>query len=195
MTQDIWRVILGSIAVATMAFIALLCVYTAPKARSADWSVPSITMGDSIGLQLALARHLPTTAVVGMHMRDKRVLSQFQHVPRGAFVLLALGTNDAAGDIHDLGPSVLAIIEASRDRNLSMVWLGPVCPSKRLVWNGRAALLDASLANTLGPYHGIRYVSLQSPDLCSPLSHAPDGYHFSNLGLARAWRKAFPGGL
>lgn len=195
MTNDTWRVILGSITIATMAFIALLCIYTAPKARSADWSVPSITMGDSIGLQLALARHLPTTAVVGMHIRDRRVLSQFSHAPRGSFVLIALGTNDAAGDTRDLGPSVLAIIEASRDRDLSMVWLGPVCPSRQLGWNERAALLDASLANTLSPYHGIRYVSLHSPELCSALSHAPDGYHFSNLGLARAWRKAFPRGL
>ena len=117
------------------------------------------------------------------------IFKQLSEMPRGATVLMSLGTNDAVGGAGalDVHKRVEAIVAAADAQGVKLYWLGPPCVLKP--WETYSKKLDeilqAQLAGT-----SVTYVSLQDAGFCDPSVHAGDGVHFTMAGYTRMWQKA-----
>lgn len=158
----------AKVAVALIALIAL------SGCGAADSTMPAVYVaGDSIGVGIAQAAHLPSVAKEGAPM--SRAAAQLAGVPMGAIVIVSLGTNDA---VAGKTSAPIAPYEAiAKQRNLRLVWVGPPC--MLTTWASTAAKFSAWLDR-----HVQHHIAL--PD-CMTAQRAGDGIHFTMTGYARLW--------
>ena len=166
-------------------FLALLAVITAPaRARAEDIRI----VGDSIGEGLHLVSSYPSPANrFNVAIYTGKAIDQIKTMPRGANVVLSLGTNDAVAGLTDQKAKVDAIVAAANAQGIKLTWVGPPCVLTK--WEDHAKALDANLAVALKD-SGVAYVSGQDPEFCSAALHAGDGVHFTMAGYSRLWQKA-----
>jgi hypothetical protein len=166
-------------------YFALLAVLAAPAlARADDIRI----IGDSIGEGLHLASNYPSPANrFNVAIYTGKAIDQIKTMPRGANVVLSLGTNDAVGGLTDQKPKVDAIVAAATAQGIKLTWVGPPCVLTK--WEVHSRALDANLAAALKGTD-VAYVSAQDPEFCSSALHAGDGVHFSMAGYSRIWQKA-----
>lgn len=102
------------------------------------------TAGDSHCLAIARAHGWPTAARNGAFTSD--VPLQLLRVPRGAQVILCIGTNDATDPVRANGLAVAfdAVIDLAKQRGQQLVVFGPSWLNRK-EWNARATLIDGEL--------------------------------------------------
>jgi len=112
-----------------------------------------------------------------------------REMPRGATVIMSLGTNDAVGGAGalDVHKRVEEIVAAADAQGVKLYWLGPPCVLKP--WETYSKKLDEILAAQLAG-GSVTYVSLQDASFCDRSLHAGDGVHFTMAGYARMWHIA-----
>lgn len=108
-------------------------------------------------------------------------------MPRGATVIMSLGTNDAVAGALDVQKRVEAIVAAADAQGIKLYWLGPPCVLKP--WEANSKKLDGLLQAQLAG-GSVTYISLQDQSYCSPSLHAGDGVHFTMAGYGLMWQKA-----
>jgi len=145
-------------------------------------------IGDSIGEGLHLASGYPSPANrFNVAIYTPKIFEQIREMPRGANVVMSLGTNDAVAGMVDASPRVAEIAAAARDQGVKLTWLGPPCVLKP--WEAHSQRLDQVIAAALAGT-SVAYVSAQGTDVCAPSLHAPDGVHFTMAGYRLLWQKA-----
>lgn len=167
--------------------LCLLIALAAPTAAAEDAQEVRI-IGDSIGEGLHLVSNVPSPANrFNVAIYTPFIFQQMKEMPRGATVVMSLGTNDAVAGALDVQKRVEAIVAAADAQGVKLYWAGPPCVLKSWEANSKKLdeLLQAQLAGT-----SVTYVSMQDPSLCSPSLHAGDGVHFTMAGYARMWQKA-----
>jgi len=165
--------------------VCSLLICAAPwAARAADVRI----IGDSIGEGVHLVTNLPSPANrFNVAIYTSFIFQQLREMPRGATVIMSLGTNDAVGGALDVEKRVEQIVAAADAQGVKLYWLGPPCVLKP--WETYSKKLDEILAAQLAGT-AVTYLSLQDPDYCERTLHAPDGVHFTMAGYARMWQKA-----
>jgi hypothetical protein len=166
-------------------YLALVALIAAPAlARADDIRI----VGDSIGEGLHLASNYPSPANrFNVAIYTGKAIDQIKTLPRGANVVLSLGTNDAVAGLTDQKPRIDAVVAAAAAQGVKLTWVGPPCVLTK--WEDHAKTLDANLAAALKDTD-VAYVSAQGPEFCSPALHAGDGVHFTMAGYSRLWQKA-----
>ena len=168
--------------------LCLLIALAAPAVAAAEDAQEVRIIGDSIGEGLHLASNVPSPANrFNVAIYTPFIFQQLKEMPRGATVVMSLGTNDAVAGALDVQKRVEAIVAAADAQGVKLYWAGPPCVLKSWETNSKKLdeLLQAQLAGT-----SVTYVSMQDPGLCSPSLHAGDGVHFTMAGYARMWQKA-----
>jgi hypothetical protein len=167
-----------------------LCLALALAAPGVALAEDIRIVGDSIGEGLHLVANYPSPANrFNVAIYTPFILEQLEQMPRGATVVMSLGTNDAVGGAAamDVQKRVEAIVAAAAARELKLYWVGPPCVRKP--WETYSKKLDeilqAQLAST-----SVTYVSTQDPSFCEASLHAGDGVHFTMAGYALLWQKA-----
>ncbi len=121
--------------------------------------------GDSIGVGIAAAAHLPSVA--SGSAPTAALGAQLARIPAGSTVIISTGTNDAVAGRDS------AKLPTRSDLNL--VYVGPPCVQTK--WNDTQQKFAAFLAaNT-------RHISLP----CLVATRAKDGVHFTGAGYATLW--------
>jgi lysophospholipase L1-like esterase len=121
--------------------------------------------GDSIGVGIAKAAHLPSVARTSASA--SALGSQLRGVPVGSTVIISIGTNDAvAGRTNARLPN---------RPDLNLVYVGPPCVKTK--WNGTQLRFATFLARNT------RHIALP----CLASARAKDGVHFTGAGYARLW--------
>jgi len=157
-------------------------------APAAAWAEDVRIIGDSIGEGLHLASSVPSPANrFNVAIYTPKIFEQIRDMPRGANVVMSLGTNDAVAGLDDQGPRILQIAAAAREQGIKLTWLGPPCV--RTSWEVHSEKLDKVIAATLADT-SVAYVSAQTPEFCAPGVHAGDGVHFTMAGYRLLWQKA-----
>lgn len=165
--------------------LCLLLTGVAPAAASAD---EVRIIGDSIGEGLHLASSVPSPANrFNVAIYTPKIFEQIREMPRGANVVMSLGTNDAVAGLDEQQPRILQIAAAAREQGIKLTWLGPPCV--RTAWEVHSEKLDKVIAATLADT-SVAYVSAQTPEFCAPGLHAGDGVHFTMAGYRLLWQKA-----
>jgi hypothetical protein len=165
--------------------LLLLLASAAPAAARAE---EIRIIGDSIGEGLHLASDVPSPANrFNVAIYTPYILKQIGEMPRGANVVMSLGTNDAVAGLDEQQPRILQIVAAARGQGIKLTWLGPPCV--RTAWETHSAKLDKVIAATLADT-SVAYVSAQAPEFCAPGLHAGDGVHFTMAGYRLLWQKA-----
>jgi hypothetical protein len=145
-------------------------------------------IGDSIGEGVHLASNVPSPANrFNVAIYTPFIFQQIREMPRGATVVMSLGTNDAVAGALDVRKRVEAIVAAADAQGIKLYWLGPPCVLKP--WESNSKKLDELLESQLAG-GAVTYVSLQDPSFCAPSVHAGDGVHFTMAGYGRMWQKA-----
>jgi hypothetical protein len=154
----------------------------------AAWAEEIRIIGDSIGEGLHLASSYPSPANrFNVAIYTPYILKQIGEMPRGANVVMSLGTNDAVAGLDEQQPRILQIVAAAREQGIKLTWLGPPCV--RTSWETHSEKLDKTIAATLAGT-SVAYVSAQTPEFCAPELHAGDGVHFTMAGYRLLWQKA-----
>ena len=167
-------------------FVLSLLLAGAAQAAAAAEEVRII--GDSIGEGLHLASSVPSPANrFNVAIYTPKIFEQIRAMPRGANVVMSLGTNDAVAGLVDQQPRIQQIVEAARQQGIRLTWLGPPCV--RTVWEVHSQQLDKVIATTVAG-SPVNYVSAQDPAFCAPGVHAGDGVHFTMAGYRLLWQKA-----
>jgi len=167
--------------------IALLLLL-AGAAPAAAWAEEVRIIGDSIGEGLHLASDIPSPANrFNVAIYTPKIFEQIRDMPRGANVVMSLGTNDAVAGLDEQQPRILQIVAAARAQGIKLTWLGPPCV--RTAWEVHSEKLDKAIAATLAG-SSVAYVSAQAPEFCAPGLHAGDGVHFTMAGYRLLWQKA-----
>ena len=165
-----------------------LCLLLGLAAPAAAYAEDIRIIGDSIGEGVHLATNFPSPANrFNVAIYTPFIFKQLSEMPRGATVLMSLGTNDAVGGALDVHKRVEAIVAAADAQGVKLYWLGPPCVLKP--WETYSKKLDEILAAQLAGT-SVTYVSLQDPGFCAPSLHAGDGVHFTMAGYGRMWQKA-----
>ena len=165
--------------------LLLLLAGVAPVAASAE---EVRIIGDSIGEGLHLASSVPSPANrFNVAIYTPKIFEQIREMPRGANVVMSLGTNDAVAGLVDQQPRIEQIVAAAREQGIKLTWLGPPCV--RTAWEVHSEKLDKVIAATLADT-SVAYVSAQTPEFCAPGLHAGDGVHFTMAGYRLLWQKA-----
>jgi hypothetical protein len=165
--------------------VCFLLAFAAPAAASAQ---DVRVIGDSIGEGVHLATNFPSPANrYNVAIYTPFIFQQMRDMPRGATVLMSLGTNDAVAGALDVHKHVEQIVAAAEAQAIKLYWLGPPCVLKSWETNSKKLdeLLQAQLAGT-----SVAYVSLQDPSFCAASLHAGDGVHFTMAGYRSMWQKA-----
>lgn len=147
-------------------------------------------IGDSIGEGVHMATNLPSPANrFNVAIYTDHIFDQIKAMPRGATVVMSLGTNDAVGGAGAMNVKarVDKIVDAAAAQGVKLVWLGPPCVRKD--WQTYSKKLDELLAAQLAGGK-VTYVSLQDPAFCEAGIHAGDGVHFTMAGYRLMWQKA-----
>jgi hypothetical protein len=157
-------------------------------APAAAWAEEVRIIGDSIGEGLHLASDVPSPANrFNVAIYTPKIFEQIKEMPRGANVVMSLGTNDAVAGLDEQQPRILQIAAAAREQGIKLTWLGPPCV--RTAWEAHSEKLDKVIAATLAGT-SVAYVSAQTPEFCAPGLHAGDGVHFTMAGYRLLWQKA-----
>jgi hypothetical protein len=146
----------------------------------------AVVLGDSIGVGISMASGLPRLAHNSVSIRSADAINQVRRSPRHAVAFLSLGTNDAVGSIAGVTSPIDRIVDAARDADVNLVWIGPPCVLKP--WNVNVVKLDAVLQERLAGR--VPYVSTADPRLCDPSLRARDGVHFTMRGYEILWSRA-----
>lgn len=163
----------------------LLLASLAPAAAQAE---DVRIIGDSIGEGLHLASSYPSPANrFNVAIYTPKIFEQIRDMPRGANVVMSLGTNDAVAGLVDQRPRIEQIVAAARDQGIKLTWLGPPCV--RTSWETHSERLDKVIAATLAGT-SVTYVSAQDAEFCAAALHAGDGVHFTMAGYRLLWQKA-----
>lgn len=145
-------------------------------------------IGDSIGEGLHLASSYPSPANrFNVAIYTPKIFEQIREMPRGANVVMSLGTNDAVAGLDEQQDRIGQIVAAAREQGIKLTWLGPPCV--RTSWEVHSEKLDKTIAATLAGTP-VTYVSAQTPEFCAPALHAGDGVHFTMAGYRLLWQKA-----
>jgi hypothetical protein len=164
--------------------LLLLLVGLAPAARAEEVRI----IGDSIGEGLHLASSVPSPANrFNVAIYTPKIFEQIREMPRGANVVMSLGTNDAVAGLDEQQPRILQIAAAAREQGVKLTWLGPPCV--RTAWEVHSEKLDKVIAATLAD-SSVTYVSAQDAEFCAAGLHAGDGVHFTMAGYRLLWQKA-----
>jgi len=165
--------------------VFFLLALAAPSAALAD---DVRIIGDSIGEGVHMVANYPSPANrFNVAIYTPFIFKQLSEMPRGATVIMSLGTNDAVGGALDVHKRVEAIVAAAEAQGVKLVWLGPPCVLKP--WETYSKKLDEILQAQLEG-GSVTYVSLQGPEFCERSLHAGDGVHFTMAGYALMWQKA-----
>jgi len=125
-------------------------------------------IGDSIGEGLHLASGIPSPANrFNVAIYTRKALEQMRAAPKGAIVIMSLGTNDAVGGLVDQKAKVDEIVAEADKLGVKLFWVGPPCV--RTAWEAHSKALDEALEAGL---------------------HAGDGVHFTMAGYRMLWQKA-----
>jgi hypothetical protein len=164
--------------------LLLLLAGVAPAARAEEVRI----IGDSIGEGLHLASSVPSPANrFNVAIYTPKIFEQIRDMPRGANVVMSLGTNDAVAGLDEQQQRIGEIVAAARAQGIKLTWLGPPCV--RTAWEVHSEKLDKVIAATLAETP-VAYVSAQTPEFCAPGLHAGDGVHFTMAGYRLLWQKA-----
>ena len=145
-------------------------------------------IGDSIGEGLHLASGRPSPANrFNVAIYTPKIFDQIREMPRGANVVMSLGTNDAVAGLVEQQARIALIVAAAREQGIKLTWLGPPCV--RTAWENHSKDLDAVIGGALEGT-AVTYVSAQDPEFCAPALHAGDGVHFTMAGYRALWQKA-----
>jgi hypothetical protein len=167
-----------------IALLLLLAGVASSAARAEEVRI----IGDSIGEGLHLASSVPSPANrYNVAIYTPYILKQISEMPRGANVVMSLGTNDAVAGLDEQQPRILQIAAAAREQGIKLTWLGPPCV--RTAWEVHSEKLDKVIAAALADT-SVAYVSAQTPEFCAPGLHAGDGVHFTMAGYRLLWQKA-----
>jgi len=148
-------------------FLALAAVFLAAGVATADADSSSrvYVAGDSIGVGIAEAAHLPSVA--SGSAPTSALAAQLERIPPGSTVIVSTGTNDAVAG-HDSA-------KLPTRADLKLVYVGPPCVQTK--WNDTQQRFAAFLAaNT-------RHISLP----CLVATRTKDGIHFTGAGYAALW--------
>ena len=148
-------------------FLALAAVFLAAGVATADADSSSrvYVAGDSIGVGIAEAAHLPSVA--SGSAPTSALAAQLERIPPGSTVIVSTGTNDAVAG-HDSA-------KLPTRADLKLVYVGPPCVQTK--WNDTQQRFAAFLAaNT-------RHISLP----CLVATRTKDGIHFTGAGYATLW--------
>jgi hypothetical protein len=146
----------------------------------------AIVIGDSIGVGISMAGHVPRLAHNSVTIRSADALSQLKRVPHDSVAIISLGTNDAVGSIKGVESGIDKIVEVAKSEDLHVVWVGPPCVRK--AWNKNVVKLDEILKQRLeGKFP---YVSAADSSLCDGDLRAGDGVHFNMRGYSMLWARA-----
>lgn len=161
-------------------------------AAAPAWAAPEDIriIGDSIGEGVHLATNYPSPANrFNVAIYTNAIFDQIKSMPKGATVVMSLGTNDAVGGAGAMNVKarVDQIVSAADAQGIKLVWLGPPCVRKP--WETYSKQLDETLAGQLSTT-SVTYVSLQDAGFCEAGLHAGDGVHFTMAGYGRMWQKA-----
>ena len=146
-------------------------------------------IGDSIGEGLHLASSVPSPANrFNVAIYTPKIFEQIREMPRGANVVMSLGTNDAVAGLDEQQPRIGEIVAAARDAghqaHLARSALRAHCRGKSIprssTRSSRRRWRSTSVA----------YVSAQAAEFCAPGLHAGDGVHFTMAGYRLLWQKA-----
>ncbi|ARN80381.1 hypothetical protein [Methylocystis bryophila] len=159
---------------------ALLCC------ASQSYASKAIVIGDSIGVGISMAGHVPRLAHNSVTIRSADALSQLKRVPHDSVAIISLGTNDAVGSIKGVESGIDKIVAFAKSEDLHVVWVGPPCVRKG--WNKNVAKLDEILKTRLAGK--IPYVSAADTALCEGDLRAGDGVHFNMRGYSMLWARA-----
>ncbi len=167
-----------------IALLLLLAGVAPAAARAAEVRI----IGDSIGEGLHLASSVPSPANrFNVAIYTPKIFEQIRDMPRGANVVMSLGTNDAVAGLDEQQQRIGEIVAAARAQGIKLTWLGPPCV--RTAWEVHSEKLDKVIAATLAETP-VAYVSAQTPEFCAPGLHAGDGVHFTMAGYRLLWQKA-----
>ncbi|MGD0642052.1 MAG: GDSL-type esterase/lipase family protein [Roseiarcus sp.] len=167
--------------------VFFLLALAAPSAALAD---DVRIIGDSIGEGVHMVANYPSPANrFNVAIYTPFIFQQLREMPRGATVIMSLGTNDAVGGAGalDVHKRVEEIVAAADAQGVKLYWLGPPCVLKP--WETYSKKLDEILAAQLAGTP-VTYLSLQDPSFCERSLHAGDGVHFTMAGYARMWQIA-----
>ncbi len=165
--------------------VLLLLAGGAPAAARAE---EVRIIGDSIGEGLHLASSVPSPANrFNVAIYTPKIFEQIREMPRGANVVMSLGTNDAVAGLDEQQQRIGQIVAAAREQGIKLTWLGPPCV--RTAWEVHSEKLDKVIAATLAETP-VAYVSAQTPEFCASGLHAGDGVHFTMAGYRLLWQKA-----
>ena len=109
--------------------------------------------------------------------------SRSSEMPRGATVVMSLGTNDAVAGALDVQKRVEAIVAAADAQGIKLYWLGPPCvlkPWESQFQEARRAPRRRSSQAARSPMSACRIRASAPPSL-----HAGDGVHFTMAGYGR----------
>ena len=166
-------------------WVILLAIFAAPTLARAD---EVRIIGDSIGEGLHLTSGIPSPANrFNVAIYTRKAIDQLHDMPRGATVVMSLGTNDAVAGMDDQKAKVDEIVAAAAAQGVKLFWVGPPCVLTK--WEIHSKALDENLAKQLDGT-AVTYVSAQTPEFCAASMHAGDGVHFTMAGYASIWQKA-----
>ena len=145
-----------------IALLLLLAGVAPAAARAEEVRI----IGDSIGEGLHLASSVPSPANrFNVAIYTPKIFEQIREMPRGANVVMSLGTNDAVAGLDEQQPRIAQIVAAAREQGIKLTWLGPPCV--RTAWEVHSEKLDKVIAATLADT-SVAYVSAQTPEFCAP---------------------------
>jgi hypothetical protein len=165
--------------------LALLIMAAPSSAFAEDVRI----VGDSIGEGLHLVSNLPSLANrFNVAIYTPFIFQQLKEMPKGATVVMSLGTNDAVGGAAamDVAKRVDSIVATADAQGVKLYWMGPPCVLKP--WETYSRKLDEILAKQLAGTD-VTYISAQDPAFCDASLHGGDGVHFGMAGYARLWQK------
>jgi hypothetical protein len=166
--------------------LALIFLLTAAASAASAEEVRII--GDSIGEGLHMVSAYPSPANrFNVAIYTPKIFDQIREMPRGANVVMSLGTNDAVAGLVEQKARVDMIVAAAQAQGIKLTWLGPPCV--RTGWEVHSKDLDAVIGAALEGT-SVNYVSAQGPEFCAPSLHAGDGVHFTMAGYRALWQKA-----
>ncbi|MFY9657141.1 MAG: hypothetical protein WAK01_11215 [Methylocystis sp.] len=153
---------------------------------SQSYASKAVVVGDSIGVGISMAGHVPRLAHNSVTIRSADALSQLKRVPHGSVAIISLGTNDAVGSIKGVESGIDKLVAVAKSEDLHVVWIGPPCVRKD--WNKNVLKLDEILKQRLEGK--ISYVSAADTALCDGGLRAGDGVHFNMRGYGMLWARA-----
>ena len=96
-----------------IALLLLLAGVAPAAARAEEVRI----IGDSIGEGLHLASSVPSPANrFNVAIYTPKIFEQIREMPRGANVVMSLGTNDAVAGLDEQQPRILQIVAAAREQ-------------------------------------------------------------------------------